>query len=131
MGGSEMIKSDLLGALARGYCSDKNSGKTVDPDLINAMADELLLLYCKIQGNFNDPRCPHEQDGTLNKSDFYKEIEQAINRNSKENGSNTPDWVLAAYLERSLKLFDACINMRERYYGRQLYDRTVLKTKKE
>ena len=45
-----MIKSDLYGALARGYCSEKNSSKQVDPDLIEAMADELLLLYCKTQG---------------------------------------------------------------------------------
>jgi hypothetical protein len=58
------------------------------------------------------------EDGTLNKSDFYKEIEQVINRYSKENDSNTPDWVLAEYLERSLGAFNACINLRERYYGR-------------
>ena len=57
-----MIKSDLYGALARGYCSEKNSSKQVDPDLIEAMADELLLLYCKTQGKlFEDPRCPYEQ----------------------------------------------------------------------
>jgi hypothetical protein len=40
-----MIKSDLLGALARGYCSDKNSGKIVDPDLIEAMAEEVQNLF--------------------------------------------------------------------------------------
>jgi len=30
--------------------------------------------------------------------DFRLEIEQAINRNSKENGSDTPDFILAQYL---------------------------------
>ena len=59
------------------------------------------------------------EDGTLNKSDFYKEIEQAINRHSKENESNTPDWVLAEYLLRCLSTFNACVDMRERYYGRE------------
>jgi hypothetical protein len=49
--GVNMIKSDLYGALARGYCSEKNSGKTVDPDLIEAMAEEILLLYTKNQGS--------------------------------------------------------------------------------
>lgn len=47
-----MIKSDLYGALSRGYCSKKNSSKTVDPDLIEAMADEILLLYCQKKGDF-------------------------------------------------------------------------------
>jgi hypothetical protein len=106
-----MIKSDLLGALARGYCSEKNSCKTVDPDLIESMAEEVLLLYCKKQGNFDE--------GSLNIKDFQKELEQLINRHSKENGSNTPDWVLASYLVRCLEAFDACIELLERYYGRE------------
>jgi hypothetical protein len=37
-------REDLLGALARGYCSFTNSGKTVDPVLMEAMANELLSL---------------------------------------------------------------------------------------
>jgi len=59
------------------------------------------------------------EDGTLNRSDFHKELESLINRYSKENGSNTPDWVLAEYLERCLTAFNACVNLRERYYGRE------------
>ena len=47
-----MIKADLYGALSRGYCSEKNRSKTVDPDLIEAMADEILLLYCQKKGDF-------------------------------------------------------------------------------
>jgi len=37
-------KEELGGALARGYCSVTNSGKTVDPVLIEAMVNELLSL---------------------------------------------------------------------------------------
>jgi hypothetical protein len=59
-------------------------------------------------------------DGTLNKTNFNKELENLINRHSKENESDTPDWVLAEYLERCLTAFNACINMRERWYGREL-----------
>jgi len=49
-----MIKSDLLGALARGYCTDKNKHKVVDPDLVEAMAEEVLVLYAERKGRFGD-----------------------------------------------------------------------------
>ena len=32
---------EILGAIARGYCSKKNSSKVLDPDLCNAMCDEV------------------------------------------------------------------------------------------
>jgi hypothetical protein len=34
---------------------------------------------------------------------FRKELEQLINRNSRENGSNTPDFILAQYIEGCLR----------------------------
>ena len=49
-----------------------------------------------------------------------KEIEHAINRNSAENGSNTPDWILAAFLVDCLQAFDAAVVKREGWYGREL-----------
>lgn len=45
-----------------------------------------------------------------------KEIESAINRCSAENGSNTPDFILAEYLIRCLAAFDAAVNARGRWY---------------
>jgi hypothetical protein len=36
------METQVLQALARGYCSPKNSGKIVDPDLIAAMAKEII-----------------------------------------------------------------------------------------
>ncbi len=47
-----------------------------------------------------------------------KSIENAINRNSAENGSNTPDFILAQYLLACLKAFDEGVNRREEWYGR-------------
>ena len=38
--------------------------------------------------------------------DFRKELEDLINRFSKENGSNTPDFILAEYLEGCLSNFE-------------------------
>jgi len=51
--------------------------------------------------------------------DFRKELEQVINRHSKENGSNTPDFILAVYLVSCLRAFDDAVNCRESWYGRQ------------
>lgn len=45
------------------------------------------------------------------------EIEHAINRVSGENGSNTPDFILADYLVSCLAAFDRAIHARERWYG--------------
>jgi len=49
---------------------------------------------------------------------FRKELENLINRHSKENGSNTPDFILAGYLHRCLDNFDSTVQYREQWYGR-------------
>ncbi len=41
---TQQTKAQILGALARGYCSKKNENKVVDPVLIEAMAVEILKL---------------------------------------------------------------------------------------
>jgi hypothetical protein len=50
---------------------------------------------------------------------FRRELEELINRHSQENGSNTPDFILADYLIGCLVLFDRTANSRERWYSRQ------------
>lgn len=50
-------------------------------------------------------------------SDFVKELEDLINRNSIENGSNTPDFILAEYLRACLIAFETASNNREKWYG--------------
>lgn len=51
-------------------------------------------------------------------SEFRKELETAINRCSMENGSNTPDFILAEFLTRCLHAFDQSVTRREQWYGR-------------
>ena len=53
-------------------------------------------------------------------SKLENDIRKLLNYESEENSSNTPDWVLASYLRRCLDTFNDCVNMRERYYGREL-----------
>lgn len=49
--------------------------------------------------------------------DFHKELEELINRYSMENGSNTPDLVLANYLHNCLVNFDNAVNYRTMLSG--------------
>jgi len=52
--------------------------------------------------------------------DLRKEIEHAINRCSAENGSNTPDFILAELLTDCLAAFDKASQAREKWYGKEL-----------
>jgi hypothetical protein len=52
---------------------------------------------------------------------FEKELEILINRYSKENDSDTPDFILAKYLNECLDNFSAAVKQREEWYGRQLH----------
>lgn len=49
---------------------------------------------------------------------FREELEALINKHSMENGSNTPDFMLADYLMECLSAFDRVVNAREKWYGR-------------
>jgi hypothetical protein len=50
---------------------------------------------------------------------FMEELRALINRHSAENGSDTPDFLLAAYLYDCLVAFDRTVRDRERWYGRR------------
>ena len=50
--------------------------------------------------------------------ELRKQIEQVINSTSSENGSDTPDFILAEYLTDCLTAFDKATIAREKWYGR-------------
>lgn len=52
-------------------------------------------------------------------SEFRRELSTAINRSSKENGSDTPDFILAEFLGDCLTAFDKAVLAREKWYGRE------------
>ena len=59
-------------------------------------------------------------DGVHDPGDHLRaKIRKAINQCSAENGSNTPDFILADYLVNCLLAFDSAVNSRERWYSRQ------------
>lgn len=51
-------------------------------------------------------------------SDFQAEVAALINKHSRENESNTPDFILAQYLETCLLAFSTATQQRETWYGR-------------
>jgi hypothetical protein len=46
---------------------------------------------------------------------FIKELQELINKYSMENGSNTPDFILAEYLRDCLVAFDKAVHVREEW----------------
>ena len=54
------------------------------------------------------------------KEEFRKELEKLINCHSIENGSNTPDFILAEYLVDCLMNYEKIHNANEEWYGRKL-----------
>jgi hypothetical protein len=53
------------------------------------------------------------------------ELRDAINRVSAENGSNTPDLILANFLEAALEAFDEAVRDRDLWYGVSLGPRNL------
>ena len=52
-----------------------------------------------------------------NSEGFREQLSALINSNSAENGSDTPDFVLAAYLTDCLEAFDKATRARQGWYA--------------
>lgn len=52
------------------------------------------------------------------KGNFEYELRELINKHSRENGSDTPDFILAQYLTHCLDAFNIAVISREGWYGR-------------
>jgi hypothetical protein len=52
--------------------------------------------------------------------DLLKELAAVLNRYSVENGSDTPDFILAAYLSDCLEAWNRSVTAREAWYGRDM-----------
>lgn len=47
------------------------------------------------------------------------DLERLLNSHSAENGSNTPDFILAEFLMRSLEVWDCCVNERDKWASKR------------
>lgn len=52
---------------------------------------------------------------------FEQELRKFINSAHMENASNTPDFILAEYLNTCLKAFNVATRRRESWYGRKVF----------
>jgi hypothetical protein len=52
---------------------------------------------------------------------FEQDLRQLINKHSVENTSNTPDLILAEYLNACLNAFNVATRQREQWYGRKTF----------
>jgi hypothetical protein len=53
---------------------------------------------------------------------FREELTTLINKRSMENGSDTPDFILAEYLSNCLIVFDKATRARAKWYGNNVHD---------
>jgi hypothetical protein len=60
---------------------------------------------------------PHPPKGGPGTPNFRAELEKLLNRFSMENGSNTPDFVLAGFLWNCLVAYDAAVVQRDQHLG--------------
>jgi len=51
-------------------------------------------------------------------NESLRELQDLINKHSKENDSDTPDFILAQYVVLALTAFNTAIQQRETWYGR-------------
>lgn len=73
-----------------------------------------------IRGTFEPGKCVIAEGLPVYReisTDFKSELRAIINRCSMENGSNTPDFLLASYLVKCLENFNMAVTARDNWYG--------------
>jgi hypothetical protein len=98
------------------YLSEHGSEKTM-----STMRTRMLLLM-NAASNLHEqgPEAEaevgiYDQRPDMRPKTFEQELRDLINRHSKENGSNTPDFLLAEYLVGCLSVFDTILTKRTRW----------------
>ncbi len=97
---------EIRGAVARGWCAPANSHKVMDGDLAEAISQEILTLI----GSNREIEQP---------TTFLGELERLVNKYSRENASDTPDFILADYMDNCLIAYNSAVYAREKWYGRK------------
>lgn len=57
---------------------------------------------------------------------FVRDLAALLNRHSSENGSNTPDFILAEFMCSAMVAFNGAVNDRKRWYGTKITRERVL-----
>jgi hypothetical protein len=60
----------------------------------------------------------HSMHAAADDSNLRGDLSTVLNRYSRDNGSNTPDFILAQYLANCLDAFDIAVQKRAQWFGR-------------
>ncbi len=75
-----------------------------------------IKFICELSEPINEPYNPYPEINERDGDNFIGELSTLINKYSKENGSNTPDYILANYLNDCLLLFNKAVMKRSEFY---------------
>ena len=129
--GMKVRAVSLRGAVEYGLANGKRN-MIVDLDLLS----EILIGHVPVGNNQFPPedvtallyQVKEERDrlqamtcDTPNRRNFSDELTCLLNKYSKENGSNTPDFILTEYLMQQLEAWNLAVKAREERYGRRFY----------
>lgn len=73
--------------------------------------------------NTDGPPNPEAMHGDIVHADFtpfVQELQHLINKYSYENGSDTPDFILANFLQNVLVDWNHAVRARDRWYGQRI-----------
>ena len=85
----------------------------------NKTPDEVLEQCYILQEDMYKEATDIPEDEVRERPTFFEELQSLINRYSIENGSNTPDFILAKYLLTSLINWQDTYKAREEWYVRK------------
>lgn len=81
--------------------------------------DVCLVCFKSRQSPTPQPTAGHEpEDEMIENSDFKNELQSLVNKHSLENQSDTPDFILADFIEGCLFAFNNAITDRSTWYGK-------------
>lgn len=63
---------------------------------------------------------PERERSARRRNEFVSRVCSAINCSSLENGSDTPDYIIANFLADVLMAYDSALQQREKWYGRTI-----------
>lgn len=101
-------------------------GNTYGPMGVALVAAELTDIRVLIQVLTEEAakpgtvQTPTEEEPPPAPSTLPRDLEALLNMHSAENGSNTPDFILAEYLMDCLHAFETASRHREQWYGKRL-----------
>jgi len=69
-----------------------------------------------------EPKAEYPQPTSGTRASLVDKFAAIINSVSRENASDTPDFILAEYLVMCLESFETTVRAREKWYGRKVKD---------